>query len=81
MVFKWIKERHGSDFADFEAFDWDTALTVESDRVAYGETRIVSIGRIDACVFVGVWVLQGTHTRLISLRKANRREVRRYEQS
>jgi uncharacterized DUF497 family protein len=72
--------KHKVSFTEAEYFDWTTALVVEDDRFDYGERRYVSIGLIRGRVHVMVFIRRGATVRLISLRKANRREVKRYEQ-
>ena len=72
--------KHKVSFAEAELFDWETALVVEDDRMDYGERRYVSIGLIRGRAHVMVFTRRDTAVRLISLRKANRRESRRYEQ-
>ncbi len=74
-------ERHGLDFAAMEAFDWDGAVIFEDDRFDYGETRFVAYGRIHGRLVAVVYTLRGDAVRVISLRKANTREERRYGQS
>jgi uncharacterized DUF497 family protein len=49
------------------------------DRVDCQATRQVAIGEINGLIFVCVYVDRGEDRRIISLRRANRREVRRYE--
>lgn len=53
-------------------------VPVSDDRFDYGETREVAFGRINGRLFVCVYVDRGAQRRLISLRKANKREVKRY---
>lgn len=43
-----------------------------------GETRIVAYGLIESRVHVVVYTIRGDDKRIISLRKANPREVGRY---
>lgn len=71
---------HGVDFAAAAAFDWETALVVEDDRRDYGERRYIALGGIRGRIHVMVFTPRGGTVRLISLRKANDREIRRYEQ-
>jgi uncharacterized protein len=73
--------KHQVDFALIEKFDWDSALTREDTRQDYHEARYVSVGLIDARLYVAVWTARGNACRLISLRKANDREVKFYERS
>ena len=76
---KTLAER-GVDFADVAALDWDTALTVEDVRNSYGEQRFVTLGLIHNRLCVVAWTPRGKALRVISLRKANARERKRYEQ-
>ena len=48
------------------------------DRFEYGEMREVAFGLINDRLFVCVYADQEEERRIISLRKANRREVTRY---
>lgn len=59
-------------------FDFEAALIAEDDRNDYGETRYVGIGPLDGRVHVIVFTLRGPVLWVISLRKANKREIRRY---
>ena len=72
-----LRER-GLDFADVARLDWDEALTLEDERHAYPETRFLTFGRIGERLHVVAWCWRGTRMRVISLRKANRREEERY---
>ncbi len=49
------------------------------DRRDYGETRIIAMGEVDGRLMVVVSTWRGTARRIISARKANRREKRRFE--
>jgi uncharacterized DUF497 family protein len=75
------KALHGVDFADARDFDWETALVVEDVRRDYGEKRYVALGMIGERVHVMVFSPRGGAVRLISLRKANKREVKRYDEA
>ncbi|MEK7820022.1 MAG: BrnT family toxin, partial [Pseudomonadota bacterium] len=44
----------------------------------YDEPRNVSFGFIGPRLYALVWTPRGTIVRVISLRKANRREIKRY---
>lgn len=53
-------------------------LTFEDDRQDYGEPRLVTFGLLrDRLVFVA-WTRRGDTHRVISMRKANEREQKRY---
>jgi uncharacterized protein len=71
--------KHGVDFSDIAVFDWLTA-TVEPDaRRDYGEMRWIALGRIGDRLHYLAFTQRGSGIRIISLRKANRREQRRWE--
>ena len=74
-----IKERDIS-FECAADFDFETALFVIDDRKDYGETRIRALGYIGDRLHALVFTETETGIRVISLRKANKREVNRYEQ-
>jgi len=61
-----------------EVFD-GASLTVEDDRMDYGETRYITIGFLDERMVVLVWTPRGDGCRVISMRKANDREKALYE--
>lgn len=71
-------ESRGLDFSDVSSVEWADALTVEDKREDYLETRYVTIAPIHKrlCVFAYCW--RGEKLRVISLRKANKREQKRY---
>lgn len=71
-------KRHGVFFAAAADFDWETALVDIDNRRDYGETRFIATGFINNRVYVMVFNLRETSVRIISLRKANRREVKHY---
>jgi uncharacterized DUF497 family protein len=48
------------------------------DRKRYSEPRFVATGLIEQRLYVMVFCLREVSVRLISLRKANDREVKRY---
>ena len=57
-------------------------LTLLDDREGYGEERWVAVGWLQALVGVVVYTERvGDVIRIISARKATKREVQRYEQS
>ena len=50
-------------------------------RFDYGEERFVAYGTVEGRVWVCVFSLRGEIHRLISVRKANERETRRYQET
>lgn len=75
-----LQER-GLDFADVTLINWDDALTLTDSRNEYGETRYVTVSLIHNRLCVVAWCYRGDAMRVISMRKANKREVKRYDES
>lgn len=71
--------KHGVWFDSAEEFDWANAIIRVDKRYAYLETRFVAMAPIGNRLYVMVFCLRGTSVRIISLRKANRREITDYE--
>ena len=69
----------GFSFALVERFDWTGALTRRDFRIE-SEERWISLGLVAERMYVVVWTPRGPYTRIISMRKANDREVARYAQ-
>jgi uncharacterized DUF497 family protein len=60
-------------------FEWDSALLVEDLRKDYGERRFQALGLIGDRLHMMVFTPRANKAHVISLRKANKREVKRYE--
>lgn len=73
-------EERGLSFELARAFDFESALLVVDDRKDYGEVRYRALGRIGTRVHALVFTEVTNGIRVISLRKANRREVTLYEE-
>ena len=77
--------KHGVSLTEAAGFEWGTAVVWPDTRRDYGEARTVALGyiglRIMALVFVDRPPEQPTERRIISLRKANSREVKRYAET
>ncbi|MFM2311894.1 MAG: hypothetical protein RLZZ04_1170 [Cyanobacteriota bacterium] len=61
------------------AFEDENRLTVIDDRSDYNEVRYISLACIEKRVYVLVYTLRNSVIRLISARKANSKEVKRYD--
>ena len=61
------------------AFDDQNRVTFVDERFDYGEIRYITLALIDRRVYVLVYTLRGSIIRLISARKANSKEVKRYD--
>jgi uncharacterized DUF497 family protein len=70
--------RHYLWFHQAEDFEWGTAVIEVDGRKPYSETRFRATGLIGTRLFVMIFTLRETAVRIISLRKANPREVKRY---
>jgi len=66
--------KHGLDFADAEVVFSGPCVTFADDRFDYGENRLITLGLLAARVVVIAHAPRGDATRIISMRKANRRE-------
>jgi len=64
-----------------ECLDWTTALIWEDTRKDYGERRYCVLGFIADRLHSVVFTPREGQPRVISLRKANKREVKRYEKA
>jgi uncharacterized protein len=69
---------HSVDFGDARGFDWETAIVTIDDREDYGELREMAFGFIGVRLHAIAFTRRGGNIRIISLRKANRMEMRRY---
>jgi len=71
-------EKHGVSLALAEQLEWDNLIAIEDNRQDYGETRMIGFAPIIDRVYCVVYVDRDQQRRIISLRKANQREVNRY---
>ncbi len=69
---------HGIDFTAAENFDWDTAALDFDDREDYGELRELAIGFIGVRLHVLIFTRRNERIRIISLRKAEKPDVKKY---
>lgn len=71
--------KHAVDFAEVENLDWDTALTIPHRR--RGEVRHLTYAPVGDRLHALVWMERGDRIRVISFRRANAREIERYEKA
>ena len=74
-------EKHGLSLTLAAELDWDAALVWVDERYEYGELRMIALAPETGILYYVAFVDRGTTRRIISLRKANRREVKHYVQS
>lgn len=70
--------KHGVSLSDAVNLEWETAMVVLDDRQQYGESRFIGYALKDDRLHCVVFTERGEQRRIISLRKANDREVRFY---
>ena len=73
-----ILER-GLSFDQVNDFDFLTAIIVVDARFDYGEVRFRALGWLNSRLVALVFIRCVNGIRIISFRKANKREVRQYE--
>jgi hypothetical protein len=87
MLFEWDEAKAARNEAKHGVPFWYAArvffldphrLDSEDARRSYGEARRLALGVIDERVYVVAYTRRGEVTRIISARKANARERRRY---
>jgi hypothetical protein len=75
----WNIHQRGLSFERAADFDFETAVYSFDRRQEYGEDRIIALGYLDDRLHVLCFIETETGIRVISFRKANNREVRKYE--
>lgn len=73
-------EERGLPFSKVRDFDFPSALILRDDRRDYEEVRFIALGSIGRRLHVVVYNVIDGGIRVISLRKANARERKRYGQ-
>lgn len=71
--------KHGVSLADAAKLDWDRLQATPDDRFPYNEQRFIGYAPIGARLYCVVFTYRDGSVRVISLRKANKRERQRYE--
>lgn len=69
----------GLDFARAGEVFAGLHFTSEDNRQDYGETRQITVGKLDSRLVVMVWTQRDKARRIVSMRKANEREIKRFE--
>ncbi len=86
MIFEWNDEKsrgnqvkHGIDFDTAKAM-WDDANRVEIQSPYPLESRSVLIGKLDRKLWTAIFTRRGSAIRIISVRRAGKREANLYGQ-
>ncbi|WP_154717042.1 BrnT family toxin [Sterolibacterium denitrificans] len=77
---KTLTER-GLDFARAGEVFAGVNVTAEDARFDYSEPRFNTVGVLDGRMVVMVWTPRGEARRIISMRKANEREISKFAQA
>ena len=73
--------KHGVSLALAAELDWEAALVWFDARFEYDELRMIALAPKTEILYYVAFVDRGQARRIISLRRANRREVKHYVQS
>ena len=71
---------HGLNFADAYLAFTEDAFVITDDREDYGENRYILLGLMRERIVVIAFTVRGDVIRIISMRKANKREQKSYVQ-
>ena len=72
--------KHNLSFEDAHLVFASDTITIPDLRQPYGESRMIPMGRLEGRIVVVVHVFRGEKTSIISMRKANAREQRIYQE-
>jgi len=72
-------KKHSVDFEDIDEFDWGASIERIDDSQDYGEERIFALGPFRGRIYSVAYTERRGKTRIISFRKATRKEIARYE--
>ena len=75
------REKHGVSLVLAGELDWEAALVWFDARFEYAELRMIALAPKTEILYYVAFVDRGQVRRIISLRRANRREVKHYVQS
>jgi uncharacterized protein len=88
MRFEWDETKrvaniakHGVDFTVIADFEWETALVRPDTREDHDELREVALGFVGARLHSVVFTERGDVVRVISLRKATKKETMFYAEN
>ncbi len=70
--------KHGVSLAIAAELDWDAAWVWVDERFDYNEMRMIALAPRTETLYYVAFVNRGDVRRIISLRRANRREVKHY---
>lgn len=74
------KVKHGIDFAEAQAL-WSDPWLLEAPARTGDEPRFLVVGRLGGRHWSAICVRRGSNVRIISVRRARKKEIERYEGS
>lgn len=75
------RNKHGMSLTEAKFIEWETLWEVEDTRYDYGETRMIGYAYIGMRLVCVVYTDREQVRRIISLRKATKREIKNYAQA
>jgi len=76
---QWTLQKRRLDFVEAEQVFAGLTYTFEDDRFDYSETRWITFGLLRGRLIAVVWTLRGEDRHVISMRKCNDREKKKYQ--
>ena len=73
--------KHGLSLSMADELDWESALVWVDDRFEYNEMRMIALAHHTETLYYVAFVDRLAARRIISLRRANRHEVKHYVES
>jgi uncharacterized DUF497 family protein len=73
------RQKHGISLKRAADINWEELQAVKDSRRNYGEDRYIGAAPINGRLHIVVFAIRANALRIISLRRANRREIRLYE--
>lgn len=71
--------KHGIVLEFAQQLEWAKKLVWADDRLNYNEARMSGLVPLEGKIYAVAYVLRAESTRMISLRKANNREMKQYD--
>ena len=72
------QKKHGISLSVANELNWEAALVWVDGRYEYNETRMIALAPKTNILYYVAFVDRGEALRIISVRRANRREVKHY---
>ncbi|MFN0023157.1 MAG: BrnT family toxin [Parvularculaceae bacterium] len=72
------KAKHGIDFEEAQSL-WHDEWLLEAPAKTADEPRVLAVGKIDEIHWAAIYTRRGDSIRIISVRRARRTEIERYE--